>query len=144
MTREQTEVRQQLPASLGSGHSDKGRVLEYPYQDELSPKDHKIFAMLVGQQASFIFDKQLSLLELKLQESSAPRRARFLQFLFFQWTTLRTKDTFLPQLHCIILRARSFGTIPEWEYSEFVFFWEVFRFRNERDIIPFILLPIAE
>ena len=45
------------------------------------------------------------------------------------------------------LRARSFGTIPEWEYSEetvFVFFWELFRFRDERNIFPFILLPIAK
>ena len=25
-----------------------------------------------------------------------------------------------------------------------MFFWELFRFRNERNIIPFILLPIAE
>ena len=47
----------------------------------------------------------------------------------------------------VILRASSFGTIPELEYSEytvFVFFWELFRFRNERNIIPFILHPIAE
>ena len=45
------------------------------------------------------------------------------------------------------LRARPFGNIPEKDYSEytvFVFFWELFRFRNERNIIPFILLPIAE
>ena len=45
------------------------------------------------------------------------------------------------------LRAPSFGTIPELEYLEwtvFVFFWELFRFRNERNIITFILLLIAE
>ena len=24
------------------------------------------------------------------------------------------------------------------------FFWDIFRFRNERNAIPFILLPIAE
>ena len=44
-------------------------------------------------------------------------------------------------------RARSFGTIPEKEYLEetvFVFFWELFRLRNERNIILFVLLPIAE
>ena len=42
---------------------------------------------------------------------------------------------------------RSFGTIPEYEYSEetiCVFFWELFRFRYERNIVLFILLPIAE
>ena len=30
------------------------------------------------------------------------------------------------------------------EKTVFVFFWELFRFRNERNIISFILLPIAE
>ena len=30
------------------------------------------------------------------------------------------------------------------QHTVFVFFWEVFRFRNEQNIIPFIQLPIAE
>ena len=35
------------------------------------------------------------------------------------------------------IRARSFATV-------FVFFWKMVHFRNERNIIPFILPPIAE
>ena len=45
------------------------------------------------------------------------------------------------------LGARSFGTfpfIPIPEKTVLVFFWELFLFRNERNAMPFILLPIAE
>ena len=45
----------------------------------------------------------------------------------------------------LILWARSFETIPEYsQQTVFVLFWELFRFRNERKVVPFILLLIAE
>ncbi len=40
-----------------------------------------------------------------------------------------------------------FETIPKWEYSEqtmMAFFRNLFRFRNEQNTIPFIMLPKAE
>ena len=56
-------------------------------------------------------------------------------------------NTHLSRKTQALFRARSFGTIPfipipEW--AVLVFFWELFLFRNERNAIPFILLPIAE
>ena len=47
--------------------------------------------------------------------------------------------------HLLCIRARSFGAIPEWEYTEFagiLFFWHLLWFRNEQNSIPSILLPI--
>ena len=64
------------------------------------------------------------------------KRRAVLDILFAAKENLWDQGTSLTTFN--LLRARSFGTIPEWEYTELtviVFFWDLFWFRNEQNSI---------